>query len=129
MLIDLCLRQRQSTRKSFNFDQTNKTCKQLESLDSNRTEDNDTNTSDGDDSSMAEIINSGDYREIFHSKRQCMDYLNRSFALYCLFLSSPLLLFFLFLCFAYNFDFGLSVPRTPPPLENGICHIHASDYT
>lgn len=61
---------RQSTRKSFNFDQTNKTCKQLESLDSNRTEDNDTNTSDGDDSSMAEIINSGDYREIFHSKRQ-----------------------------------------------------------
>lgn len=81
---------RQSTRRSFNFEHTSKTCKQLEyeqinqsichlihcriysrSLESSRTDDMDTmNGSDGIDS-LAEIYNTCDYKEIFQSRREC----------------------------------------------------------
>ncbi|UXI19326.1 Homeobox protein araucan [Sarcoptes scabiei] len=59
---------RQSKRRSFDFDQTSKTRKQLESLESTRT-DIDDNGSDGIDS-LAEIYNACDYREIFQSRRE-----------------------------------------------------------
>ncbi len=40
-------------------------------MESNRSEDNDTGISDGDDNSLAEIKNMGDFREIFTAKREC----------------------------------------------------------
>ncbi len=44
------------------------------SLESNRSDEGETGTSDGDDTSIAEIINIGDYKEIFQCKRECKPY-------------------------------------------------------
>ena len=41
------------------------------SLESNRSDEAETGTSDGDDTSIAEIMNLGDYKEIFQSRREC----------------------------------------------------------
>ncbi|CAG2161528.1 unnamed protein product [Oppiella nova] len=46
------------------------------SLESNRSDEAETGTSDGDESSLAEIMNIGDYKEIFQSRRECKPRIN-----------------------------------------------------
>ncbi|XP_054165433.1 katanin p80 WD40 repeat-containing subunit B1-like isoform X2 [Oppia nitens] len=61
---------RQSTRRNFVLGQTSASHLQLESLESNRSDEAETGTSDGDESSLAEIMSLGDYKEIFKSRRE-----------------------------------------------------------